>query len=95
VHVLDKEETMPTRATIVALLLSGAALLGLSSMSASARIVCNSDGDCWHVQEDYTFPPSVHLDIHPDNWHWGEGEHHAWKEHPGRGYWEHGEWRGF
>ena len=86
---------MPTRSKIVVLLLSGAALVGLSSMNASARIVCNSDGDCWHVQERYTYPPSVQLKVYPDNWHWRDGEHFAWKEHRGRGYWEGGEWRPF
>ena len=86
---------MPTRAKIVALLLSGASLLGLSSLSASARIVCNGDGDCWHVQEEYAYPPSVRLEVHPDTWRWESGKHYVWKEHPGRGYWEHGEWRGF
>jgi hypothetical protein len=32
------------------------ALLGFSSLSASARVVCNADGDCWHIHEDYTYP---------------------------------------
>ncbi len=86
---------MPTRTKIVATLLSSAALLGLMSMKASARIVCNEDGDCWHVQEEYAFPPTAGVIVHPDDWRWGEGQHFAWKEHPGRGYWNHGEWRGF
>jgi hypothetical protein len=86
---------MPTRTKIVVLLLSGAALLGLSSIHASARIVCNEDGDCWHVHGDYAFPPGARVEIHPDNWRWHEGERHAWKEHPGRGYWEGGGWRPF
>jgi len=86
---------MPTRVKIVALMASAAALIGLLSLNASARIVCNADGDCWRVHEDYAYPPGARVEIHPDNWKWGEGEHFVWKEHPGRGYWEHGEWRGF
>jgi len=86
---------MDTRTKLVVSTFSGLALLGMSSLSVSARIVCNEDGDCWHVQEEYAFPPGVHIDIHPDNWRWKEGEHFTWKEHPGRGYWRHDEWRGF
>jgi hypothetical protein len=86
---------MPTRGKIVVLLLSAAALLGLSSLNATARIVCNSDGDCWHVHEDYDYPPAARLHIHPDTWRWDEGQHFVWKEHPGRGYWRGDEWRGF
>ena len=71
------------------------ALLGLSTLSASARIVCNTDGDCWHVRDDYTYPPAVGLRVHPDDWRWREGEHFTWREHPGRGYWKGGHWEEF
>ena len=71
------------------------ALLVVSSLSASARIVCNEDGDCWHVHEDYAYPPSAGIVIHPDNWRWKEGEHHAWREHQGRGYWRGDAWAPF
>jgi hypothetical protein len=71
------------------------ALWGLSSLSASARIVCNEDGACWHVHEDYAYPPSAGVVIHPDNWRWKEGEHYAWREHSGRGYWHGDVWAPF
>jgi hypothetical protein len=71
------------------------ALLGFSSLAASARVVCNADGDCWHIHEDSAYPPAAGLIIHPDNWRWKEGEHHVWREHPGRGYWKGGEWAPF
>jgi hypothetical protein len=80
---------------LVALVLSGFGLLALSSLNASARIVCNEDGDCWHEQEEYVYPPSVHLEIHPDHGRWKEGEHHAWREHEGRGYWHGGDRHSF
>jgi hypothetical protein len=86
---------MNIRAKLCVLVFSGLALVAVSSVSASARIVCNEDGDCWHAQEDYTFPPGVHVEIHPDNWHWKEGERHDWKEHEGRGYWHGGKWEAF
>jgi hypothetical protein len=69
--------------------------LTLSSLTASARIVCNSDGGCWRSDEDFAFPAGVHLEIHPDNWRWKEGEHFGWKEHEGRGYWHGGRWDAF
>jgi hypothetical protein len=86
---------MNTRTKLIVLAFSGLGLAALSSLSASARIVCNGDGSCWHVHEDFDYPPSVHLFVHPDDWHWKEGEHYAWKEHQGRGYWSGGEWRPF
>ena len=85
---------MNTRSKFVALAFAGLAVLGLSSINASARIVCSGD-TCWHVHEDYAFPPGVRVEIHPDNWHWRDSEHFVWKEHPGHGYWEGGQWRGF
>ena len=75
---------MKTRTKLFVLAFSGLSLLAMSSLSASARIVCNADGDCWHVQQEYAFPPGAHVEIYPDDWHWKEGEHHAWKEHEGR-----------
>jgi hypothetical protein len=77
-----------------------AALMGVSALtliatSASARIVCNEDGDCWHVTTDYNYRPEFKLTVHPDDWKWKEGERHAWREHEGRGYWHGGVWRDF
>jgi hypothetical protein len=43
-------------------------LVSMSSLSASARIVCNEEGDWWHVHEDFASPPGVH------DWHWKEGQ---------------------
>jgi hypothetical protein len=86
---------MNMRSNLVALALCAFGVLAFSSLNASARIICNNDGDCWHTHEDYAFPPGVHVEIHPDNWHWREGEHFVWKEHGGRGYWHGGHWDAF
>lgn len=83
---------MTTRSSIVALALSAFGVLAFSSLTASAAVVCNTDGDCWHTQETYTYPPDAHVVIHPDNWRWGSSEHFVWKEHPGPGYWSGGHW---
>ena len=87
---------MNTRAKLFEFAFSGVSLLAISSLSsASARIVCNEDGDCWHVQNEYVYPPSVHLEVHPDNWRWKDSDHFVWKEHQGRGYWHGGQWEAF
>jgi hypothetical protein len=86
---------MHTRVKLFVLAASAMSLIGMSSLSASARIVCNEDGDCWHTPDAYAYPPSVHLDVHPDGWSWKEGERRAWKEHEGRGYWHGGQWQVF
>ena len=73
----------------------GVGALAMTSTGASARIVCNDDGDCRHVKRDYDYRPDFQLRIHPDNWRWKEGENYHWREHEGRGYWNHGAWTEF
>jgi hypothetical protein len=73
----------------------GIAALALLVSSASARIVCNEDGDCWHNNATYEYRPDFGVTIHPDDWKWKDGEHHAWREHDGRGYWRRNEWKDF
>ena len=79
--------------TFAALL--GASALAMTATGASARIICNADGDCWHAKSNYDYKPEFGLVVHPDNWKWKEGEHHAWREHEGRGYWSGGSWKDF
>jgi hypothetical protein len=74
-------------ATIVA-----ASALALTATDASARIVCNAEGECWHVRNDFVFGPELGLVIHEDGWRWGAGERYRWREHHGHGYWRHGVW---
>jgi len=69
--------------------------LALTTTSASAEIVCNDEGDCWHVKGKMEYRPEFKLHVHPDNWRWGEKEHYKWREHEGRGYWRGGVWIGF
>jgi hypothetical protein len=73
----------------------GAAALALASSQASARIVCNGEGDCWHTTTEYVYPPTVHLLVHPDAWRWGDHDHYVWHEHEGRGFWHGGHWEDF
>jgi len=62
--------------------------------SASAAIVCNRDGDCWHVKGRYAYRPEFGLVVHPNNWRWGAGEKWRWREpvREERGYWRGGVW---
>ena len=71
--------------------MTGAGLLALTTMSASAAVVCRGDV-CWHSHEAYDFPPSAHVIVHGDDWHWGPREHFRFREHEGRGYWRGGTW---
>jgi hypothetical protein len=77
---------------IVSIGLVAAGAFALSAASASAEIVCNDDGECWHVKERAEYKPEFRLHVHPDNWRWAEHEHYKWREHEGRGYWRSGVW---
>ena len=70
----------------------GAGALAAMATTASAEIVCNRDGDCWHVREHYDYQPTFGLTIHEDNWKWGDRDRYRWHEHDGRGYWKGGVW---
>lgn len=69
----------------------GAGVLAASAVTASAAIVC-SGPVCWHTHDSYDYPPSARVVVHPDDWHWGPGEHYSFREHEGRGYWHGGRW---
>ncbi len=73
-------------------ILVGASALALSAANASAEIVCNDDGDCWHVRERPVYPPEVKLRIYGDDWKWSDHDHYRWREHEGHGYWRDGAW---
>jgi hypothetical protein len=73
---------------------AGAAILALSSVSASAAIACSGDV-CWHVKESYKYPAESKVIVHDDSWKWGPSEHFSWREHDGRGYWRGGAWVDF
>lgn len=80
---------MKTALKLSLLALIGAAPLALVANTASAAIVCNEAGDCWHAHRDYSYPPKARIIIHPDNW-----RRHS-RERQGRGYWRDGEWKVF
>jgi hypothetical protein len=69
-----------------------AAISAASITAASASVVCNGEGECWHTHRNYVYHPEFGVTVHPDGWAWGAGEHYAWREHRGRGYWHNGVW---
>src|SRR5579871_5442952 len=73
----------------------GAATLAVTSVPASAEIICNRRGDCWHAREHYDYRPEFGITVHPDDWSWRRHEHYRWREHEGRGYWRNGVWLTF
>jgi hypothetical protein len=72
--------------------LLGAGAIVATATPASAYIVCNRYGDCWHVHERYTYRPTWGITVHNDNWRWRDARHYRWREHDGRGYWRGGVW---
>jgi hypothetical protein len=79
--------------TLKTLLISAAVATGAlaaTAGSASAYVVCNRAGDCWHTTERYHYRPTFGLTIHQDNWRMNHRFH--WREHDGRGYWRNGLW---
>lgn len=85
---------MKTLGKVLAVAAVAASALAVSATSASARIVCNAAGDCWHVRGHarYVYDPAWGLTVHEDNWRWGPADHFRWHEHNGRGYWRDGAW---
>ena len=62
---------------------------------ASAYVVCNRSGDCWHT-EARTRYPGVGYTYHPDDWYfhqtWSGSDRHYRDYHEGRGYYKGGVW---
>lgn len=75
---------------------AAAAALGVLTLTtgASAAIVCNREGDCWHVKGRYAYRGEWGLVVHPNNWRWGAHDKFRWREpvREERGYWRGGIW---
>ena len=73
---------------------------GATVTAASAEIVCNRDGDCWHVTQHYTtYPTILGIQFYSDDWrdsHRNDSQYH-WRDDPkdDHGYYDHGEWHAF
>jgi hypothetical protein len=67
----------------------GTGLLAITSVSASAAIVCQGNV-CWHAHERYVYPPAASVVVHEDTWRAGPSI--KFREHEGRGYWRGDTW---
>ena len=78
-------------------MLMGTGALVATTGTASARMVCNSDGDCWHTERTYRYPDRSYTH-HNDDWYfhqtWNDQRHYR-EPHEGRGYYKGGLWIGF
>jgi hypothetical protein len=64
------------------------------TVSASAAVVCNDDGDCWRSKERLTYPPDARVQIYNDDY--VIGPKYKWRDaKAGRGYYRGGAWIGF
>jgi hypothetical protein len=83
---------MKTSLRLVTAAVFGAGILALTAASASAAILCNAAGECWHARHPYAYPAAAGIVIHPDGWVAAPGARVVWREHVGRGYWRNGIW---
>lgn len=66
---------------------AGAAALVALTTSASAYVVCNERGDCWHSSVKYEYP-EVKVVYYDDSWDW-KAHHYHWHDVSGDyGYWD-------
>src|SRR5947209_4307697 len=90
----QRRDFMKTTVKLAAAAVVGVSALAFIATDASAAIVCNAAGECWHVRNAWRYPPEAGIVIHPEGWRWGVGEKFVWREHEGRerGYWRDGVW---
>src|SRR6266567_3409530 len=93
--VLNGGFPMKLRTFALAALASTGAAMALAA-PASAYIVCNREGDCWHTDSRFD-RPGIRFEYHPDDWYfhrgWGDRDREHWRGyHEGRGYWRNGVW---
>ena len=72
---------------IASVALIGIGVFACGVTNASAYVACNHEGDCWHTNKGYKYPPEAHVRLFPDTWkyNWrGEGQ--------GSGYWSKDNW---
>ena len=88
-------KTAVSAAAVTMFIATGA--LVATTGAASARMVCNSSGDCWHTEGNYHYPGTGYTN-HNDDWYfhqqWNDQRHYR-DYHEGRGYYKSGLWIGF
>lgn len=69
----------------------------LSAAPASAAIVCNAGGDCWHTDHKETYGRDMRVVRHNDDWYfhqkWEANKTQHWRDyHEGHGFYRDGVW---
>jgi hypothetical protein len=87
---MRKVPKLIAQGTIVALMGTAAAVL--ATTAASAYVVCNSAGDCWHTDHRYVYP-GIQVQFYDDKWDW-KSHNYRWHDHEGddHGYWNQDKW---
>ncbi len=74
---------------------TGASFVAVTA--ASADVVCNRAGECWHVHDRLDYPAGVGVTFHDDTW--GAAHQHGhwhWRQDRfDRGYYKDGVWVAF
>ncbi len=69
----------------------------VAATAASADVVCNRAGECWHVHDRLDYPANVGITFHDDDW--GVAHQHGhwhWRQDRfDRGYYRDGVWIAF
>jgi hypothetical protein len=89
-----KSGAMRARKTLRAGAVFLGCLLATMPAPASAYIICNHEGDCWHSDRRESAPGQT-FEYHSDDWYFHQewGTHRRFREyHEGRGYWHNGVW---
>jgi hypothetical protein len=94
---------MNLRKTLITI--SAAAVLGTIGLAsapqpASARVVCNREGDCWSTHSRYHYPRDLGVQIYSDRYARPEYRERRWRdshrtyrdERHDRGYYKSGVW---
>jgi hypothetical protein len=86
--------------TALAMLMSTGALVTTTG-AASARVVCNNSGDCWHTDNRRErYGRDIGATYHNDDWYFHQRwdgdntRHYRSENHTGRGYYRSGIWIG-
>ena len=79
------------KGTLAAAIAGGA--LATTAGTASADVVCNGAGECWHVHDRLDYPPTLGIQFHDDTWAAAHRHDYHWRhDRFDRGYYRNGVW---
>ena len=93
---MNYSKSLLAKAALAAVLAGGT--LAAAATTASADVVCNRYGECWHVRDHYNnYPTTLGVIFHDTAW---EARHHhdyRWRHdrRDDHGYWRNGRWHTF